>query len=76
MGGTNFVGEVTCERDDGTGFGSDVALSVLLRDEDGNIVFGAVGFASRPEPGSTTTFEVSCYSVPDYASYEVHALAW
>lgn len=76
MGGTNFVGEVTCERDDGTGFGSDVALSVLLRDEDGNIVFGAVGFASRPEPGLTTTFEVSCYSVPDYASYEVHALAW
>lgn len=76
LGGTNFVGEVTCERDDGSDIGSDVALSVLLRDEDGNIVFGAVGFASRPEPGSTTTFEVSCHTVPDYASYEVHALAW
>ncbi|WP_346697234.1 serine/threonine protein kinase [Thermophilibacter mediterraneus] len=76
LGGTNFVGEVTCERDDGSDIGSDVALSVLLRDEDGNIVFGAVGFASRPDPGSTTTFEVSCHTVPDYASYEVHALAW
>ncbi|MCR8908190.1 serine/threonine protein kinase [Thermophilibacter sp. ET337] len=76
LGGTNFVGEVTCERDDGSDVGSDVALSVLLRDEDGSIVFGAVGFASRPEVGSTTTFEVSCHTVPDYASYEVHALAW
>lgn len=76
LGGTNFVGEVTCERDDGSDVGNNVALSVLLRDDDGSIVFGAVGFASRPEVGSTTTFEVSCHTVPDYASYEVHALAW
>ena len=76
LGGTNFVGEVTCERDDGSDVGKNVALSVLLRDDDGSIVFGAVGFVSRPEVGSTTTFEVSCHTVPDYASYEVHALAW
>ena len=76
FGSVNFVGAVTCEYDDGSGIGSDVALSVVLRDESGAIVFGSVGFASRPEPGSTTTFEVSCQGAPDYASYEVYAAEW
>lgn len=76
FGGTNFVGEVACERDDGSDYGSSVAISVVLRDDSGAIVFGSTGFASRPKPGESTSFEVSCYDVPDYASYEVYALEW
>ncbi len=76
FGGVNFAGDVTCERDDGSRRGGDVALSVVLRDGSGAVVFGATGFASRPEPGESTSFEVVCGSVPAYASYEVHALEW
>lgn len=76
FGGTSFTGEVTTVRD-GSAVGGDVALAVVLRDDSGAIVFGSVGFANRPAVGETTTFEISTYGdVPDYASFEVHAIAW
>ncbi len=76
FGGTDFVGEVTTLEDDESGIGSQVALSLLLRDESGAIVFGSVGFADRPAVGESTSFEISAHGAPDYATYEVYAQAW
>ena len=75
-GATNFVGEVTTEKDDGTDAGSQVAISLVLRDESGAIIYGCMTFVSRPAVGESTSFEVSPYGVPEYATYEVHAQAW
>ena len=76
FGGEKFVGEVTTVSDDGADFGSGVALSLVLRDESGAIVFGATGFASRPSVGESTSFEILAFDTPEYATYEVYALQW
>lgn len=77
LGGARVVGEVTCEKDDGSDYGSDVRLSVVLRDEDGAIVGGAPGFVTRPAVGESASFEVSLTGVPEnYASIEVYASPW
>ncbi|MDM8271872.1 serine/threonine protein kinase [Thermophilibacter provencensis] len=75
-GVTNFVGEVTTEKDDGSDVGSQVAVSLVLRDESGAIIYGCITFVSRPAVGESTSFEVSPYGVPEYATYEVHAQGW
>lgn len=78
MGGIKFVGEVTTDREGGDGdYGSQVALTVVLRDESGAIIYGGTGFASRPAVGETTSFEILTLGVPeDYASFEVYAAQW
>lgn len=78
MGGIKFVGEVTTDREGGDGdYGSQVALTVVLRDESGSIIYGGTGFASRPAVGETTSFEVLTLGAPeDYASFEVYAQQW
>lgn len=77
LGGIKVVGEVTTERvgdDDGLG---QVAVTVVLRDESGAIVYGSTGFASRPSVGQTTSFEVLMIGAPDdYADLEVYAAQW
>lgn len=75
-GVTSFVGEVTTEKDDGSDVGSQVAISLVLRDESGAIIYGCITFVSRPAVGESTSFEISPYGVPEYATYEVHAQAW
>lgn len=75
-GMTRFTGDVTTESDDGRGIGSDVALTVVLRDEAGSIIYGMTGYATKPAVGESTSFELERYGVPDYATYEVYAQAW
>ena len=75
-GVTSFVGEVTTEKDDGTDAGSQVAISLVLRDDSGAIIYGCITFVSRPAVGESTSFEISPYGIPEYATYEVHAQAW
>lgn len=75
-GMTSFTGDVTTVDDDGQGIGSDVALTVVLRDESGQIIYGATAYVTRPAMGKTTSFEIEQYGVPDYATYEVYAQAW
>ena len=75
-GVTSFVGEVTTEKDDGTDVGSQVAISLVLRDDSGAIIYGCITFVSRPAVGESTSFEISPYGIPEYATYEVHAQAW
>ena len=77
IGGTKFVGEVTTEHvgDERGGMG-DVALTVVLRNESGDIVYGDTGYARMPAEGESTSFEILTYGIPDYATYEVYAQAW
>ena len=75
-GTTSFVGEVTTEKDDGTDGGSQAAVSLVLRDESGAIIYGFITFVSRPAVGESTSFEISPYGLPEYAVYEVYAQAW
>lgn len=79
FGGTAFTGEVALEEGDYLDAGSgDVAVSVILRDEQGAIVYGATNFVSRPSKGKNVAFEVDGYtgSVPAYATVEAYAQPW
>lgn len=77
LGGTKFVGEVTTEHmgSERGGMG-DVALTVVLRDESGTIVYGDTGYATMPAEGESTAFEVLTHGAPEYDTYEVYAQAW
>nr|WP_275100678.1 serine/threonine-protein kinase [Olsenella profusa] len=78
FGGYNFVGEITTDKAAGADdFGSQVAITVILRDESGAIVYGSTDFASRPDAGQTAAFEVMAMGdLPAYASMEAYALQW
>lgn len=76
FGGTKFVGEVTTIQDSGADNSSGVAVTVVMRDESGAIVSGACAFAPRPEVGESTSFEIPAYNLPEYASFEIHAIPW
>lgn len=76
-GGMTFTGEVAL--DGGTYpeqgmFG--VLVTVILRDEAGNIVYGNSIDAGKPSQSSSVPFEISCFDAPDYATYELYAQVW
>lgn len=48
-----------------------VWLSVILRDDQGQIVYGWNGFVESPGLGEQMPFSIAVYSVPDYATVEV-----
>ena len=77
FGLVSFTGDVTLEREGDEEFDmGSVAIVVVLRDGDGKVVCGSSAFVDNPSPGSSRSFEVSCFNPPDYASYEVYALTW
>lgn len=55
--------------------GSDVWLSVVLRDDDGAIVSGSNGFVTSPGLGERMPFSITIYDCPEYATLEVVPLA-
>lgn len=52
-----------------------VWLSVILRDDQGQIVYGWNGFVDSPGLGEQMPFSIEAYSVPDYATVEVVPIA-
>lgn len=76
-GSTLFTGEVTTVsqgyESDGMG---DVWLSVILRDEAGEIVYADHGSCRRPVEGKSSAFEIDVHGCPAYATAEVAAMAW
>ena len=70
-----FTGEVTTDQDTTGETGAMIAVSVILRDADGQIVGGDTTFVDRPAEGKSTPFQLDLYDV-DYAAYEVAAQAW
>lgn len=76
-GSTLFTGEVTTvsQGDESDGMG-DVWLSVILRDEAGEIVYADHGSCRRPGEGKSSPFEIDVHGCPAYATAEVAAMAW
>lgn len=57
----------------GASSGGDIAVTAVLRDSDGAIVYGFLSLVDRPDEGESIPFEVSLIGTPEYASYEVYA---
>lgn len=70
----NYTGEITLVDDSITDEGA--WISVIFRDAAGSIVGGNMGFADSLSPGATSPFDVSAYSTPEHATYEIHAVPW
>lgn len=73
-GRVSFTGEITTnvEFEDV----SSARVSVILRDEGGNIVYGYFGWAGLAGERETAAFEKVVYDVPEYATYEIYATPW
>ncbi len=55
-----------CERDDDNGdgvYGSDVAISLILRDEKGNFVFWRSEYVRKPAKGESRAFSIQILMV-------------
>ncbi len=77
LGGVSFTGDVRCESDAGIpSEASMAAVSVVLRDGEGKIVWGDATFVGLPAEGETTPFSLPAYDLPDYETVEAHALPW
>ena len=79
LGGTIVTGEIALMEEgvdcfDG-GMGQ-TAISLILRDAQGNIIFGDAIFVNAPAPGSSVPFEFNEYDIPEYAAIEVYAIPW
>ena len=77
LNGVNFTGEVSLEsgeyENSGTG---QIAVTAILRDESGTIVYGATGYANRPTSGKSVSFEIRGGKVPAYSSIDVYVQVW
>lgn len=69
----HYVGERDDDNGDGV-YGSDVAISLILRDEKGNFVFWRSEYVRKPAKGESRAFSIQIYGLPKYASYEAYAL--
>ncbi len=70
----HYVGERDDDNGDGV-YGSDVAISLILRDEKGNFVFWRSEYVRKPAKGESRAFSIQIYGLPKYASYEAYAYA-
>lgn len=77
FGGTVFVGEAIWEdgerSEDAT---SDILVTVVLRDEAGEMVGGTTTIVSCPERGVPVAFQTLGEDMPAYASIEAYAYEW
>lgn len=77
FGGVNFTGEASLESGEYESAGmGQIAVTVILRDESGYIVYGAIGFANRPTAERSVSFEVAGGKVPAYSSIDVYVQVW
>ena len=78
-GATCFTGEIIYDTEAIDEFGDEYTqawVSVILRDAEGNIVYGDNGFADLGAVGETSAFELDEYGLPEYDSYEIYAIPW
>ncbi len=78
FGGVNFTGELTVVSAEGSdaAISSGLAVTAVLRDDDGKIVGGFSDFIDMPAEGETAPFEVSYFDPPAYASAEAYVQVW
>ena len=70
----HYVGERDDDNGDGV-YGSDVAISLILRDEKGNCVFWRSEYVRKTAKGESRASSIQIYGLPKYASYEAYAYA-
>ena len=71
---TAFTGEITNNSDMDT----DLAITVLYKDDEGNMLGGFTGYLDDVASKETKVFEITDYSetVKDYSTYELYAHNW
>lgn len=75
--GKKFTGEVELVGGKLPNFGmGGAALTVILRDAEGSLVFGDTAFVDGLQEGESIPFEINCPTVPDYVTFEIHAQPW
>ena len=72
-GETTFAGEVTYK---GSESKTDAAITLVLRDKRGNIIYGDTTFVDGLKNGQPKAFDMTEYDLPDYASYELYGKCW
>ena len=72
-GETTFAGEVTYN---GSESKTDAAITLVLRDKRGNIIYGDTTFVDGLKNGQPKAFDMTEYDLPDYASYELYGKCW
>ena len=74
----HFTGEITLNSDTKIKGAEKPAITLILRDSDGKIVYGTTTFQrSELVPGTAAAFEVSASGIPaDYTTMEVYATPW
>lgn len=55
---------------------SSVLVTVILRDKAGSIVYGNSTSIDKPSSDSKTSFDLPCFNIPDYETYEIHTCVW
>ena len=72
----SYTGEITLNKEDKSA--TKPAITLILRDEAGNIVYGYTTYQmSELSVGTPTPFEITAYGVPESAaSFEVYASPW
>lgn len=77
-GGEIFSGEISVVKDSARvrEQSSMLAVSLVLRDEAGAIVYGYSTFVDWPPEGGSRPFSMDVYDPPAYDSFEVYAQPW
>lgn len=76
-GWSSITGDVSCTEKGSASSSERLALTLVLRDTDGNFVGGAFGVVDRPDYGQTQDFSILLTeALPDYDSYEIYAQVW
>ncbi len=74
-GNTSFTGQIALNKEDDSA--TKPAVTVLLRDGAGKIVYGQTTYVSTAlSVGAPQAFELSIYKPPEYANYEISATPW
>ena len=55
---------------------TDAAITLVLRDKRGNIIYGDTTFVDGLKNGQPKAFDMTEYDLPDYASYELYGKCW
>ena len=76
-GWSSITGDVSCTEKGSASSSERLALTLVLRDIDGNFVGGAFGVVDRPDYSQTQDFSILLTeALPDYDSYEIYAQVW
>ena len=77
FGGLDFTGEVAYLKGPWPVTSSNkIAVTIILRNDAGDIVYGATDHADRPAEGASSAFHVMAGEVPEHVTVEAYAQPW